>query len=132
MPLPGWIEFHYRPAQAEIPRLYARCDVWLCASRREGFSLPTLEAMACRCPPVSTRMGGPADFVEEGVNGFLVPVNDAEALAQRLAAVFAFDEARWKRMSDAALATAKGYTWDDATTRLERALAEIAGVTVHR
>jgi hypothetical protein len=34
-------------------------------------------------------------------------------------------------MSDAALATASGYTWDDATTLLERALAEIAEVTVH-
>jgi len=130
-PLPGWIEFHYRPAQDQIPRLYARCDVWLCASPREGFSLPALEAMACRCPLVSTRMGGPADFVEEGVNGFLVPVDDAEALAQRLAAVLAFDDARWKRMSDAALATAKRYTWDDATTLLERALAEVAEVTVH-
>jgi glycosyltransferase involved in cell wall biosynthesis len=131
VPLPEWIEFRYRPPQDEIPRIYARCDVWLCASRREGFSLPALEAMACRCPVVSTRMGGPADFVEEGVNGFLVPVDDPEALAERLAAVFAFDEARWKRMSDAALATAKGYTWDDATTLLERALAEIAEATVH-
>jgi glycosyltransferase involved in cell wall biosynthesis len=131
MPLPGWTEFHYRPAQHEIPRLYARCDVWLCASRREGFSLPTLEAMACRCPLVSTRMGGPADFVEEGVNGFLVPVDDADALAERLLGVFRLEEKQWQRMSDAALATAKGYTWDDATTLLERALAEIAEVTVH-
>jgi glycosyltransferase involved in cell wall biosynthesis len=131
MPLPGWIEFHYRPPQDEIPRLYARCDVWLCASRREGFGLPALEAMACRCPLVSTRMGGPADFVEEGVNGFLAPVEDTVALAERLAAVLALDEARWKRMSDAALATARGYTWDDATTRLERALTEIAEVTVY-
>jgi glycosyltransferase involved in cell wall biosynthesis len=131
MPLPGWIEFHYRPAQDEIPRLYGRCDAWLCASRREGFSLPALEAMACRCPLVSTRMGGPKDFVKEGVNGFLVPVNDAEALAERLLRVLRLDEPRWKRMSDAARATASGYSWDDATTLLERSLAEIAQATVH-
>jgi glycosyltransferase involved in cell wall biosynthesis len=79
--LPDWIEFHYRPPQEEIPRLYARCDVWLCASRREGFHLPALEAMACRCPVVSTRMGGPKDLIEEGANGLLVDVDDAEALA---------------------------------------------------
>ncbi len=126
MPLPAWIEFHYRPPQDEIPRLYARCDVWLCASRREGFSLPALEAMACRCPVVSTRMGGPADFVEEGVNGFLVDVQDAAALSERLLRILGFEEAQWKRMSDAALATARGYTWDDATALLESALAEIA------
>ena len=126
LPLPGWIEFHYRPPQEEIPRLYARCDAWLCASRQEGFSLPALEAMACRCPLVSTRMGGPKDFVEEGVNGFLVDVGDAEALAERLLRILRSDQLQWKDMSDAALATAQGYTWDDATTLLERALAGIA------
>jgi|SRR5438874_3036392 len=125
LPLPPWIEFHYRPPQDAIRSIYARCDVWLCGSRREGFHLPPLEAMACRCPVVSTRVGGPMDIVEEGVNGFLVEVEDAAALAERLLRVLAFDEARWTRMSDAALATASGYTWDDATTLLERALADI-------
>jgi glycosyltransferase involved in cell wall biosynthesis len=128
VPLPDWIEFRYRPPQDGIRRLYASCDVWLCASRREGFHLPALEAMACRCPVVSTRMGGPRDFVEEGVNGFLVDVDDAAALAERLLDTLRFEEDRWKGMSDAALATASGYTWDDATTLLERALAEIAEI----
>jgi glycosyltransferase involved in cell wall biosynthesis len=131
LPLPDWIEFHYRPPQDEIPRIYARCDVWLSATRREGFHLPFLEAMACRCPVVSTRMAGMKDLIEEGVNGFLVDVDDADALAERLLKVFGLEEARWKHMSDAAFATANGYTWDDATTLLERALAEIAQATVH-
>jgi glycosyltransferase involved in cell wall biosynthesis len=126
LPLPDWIEFHYRPTQEEIRRLYAQCDVWLCGSRREGFHLPALEAMACRCPVVSTRMGGPMDLIEEGKNGFLVDVDDAETLAEGLLKIFHFEETRWKRMSAAALATAQGYTWDDATTLLERALAAIA------
>jgi glycosyltransferase involved in cell wall biosynthesis len=131
IPLPEWIEFHYRPPQDEIPRIYARCDAWLCASRREGFHLPALEAMACRCPVVSTRMGGPADFIEEGVNGFLVPVNDADGLAERLLEVLRLGEKQWKRMSDAALGTAQGYTWDDATALLEGALAEIVEKSAH-
>jgi len=126
LPLPDWIEFHYRPTQEEIRRLYAQCDVWLCGSRREGFHLPALEAMACRCPVVATRMGGPQDFIEEGVNGFLVDVDDARALAEQLFGILGLEEARWKRMSAAALATAQGYTWDDATTLLEGALAAIA------
>jgi glycosyltransferase involved in cell wall biosynthesis len=126
LPLPDWIEFHYRPPQDEIRRIYASCDVWLCASRREGFHLPALEAMACRCPVVSTRMGGPRDFIAEGVNGFLADVGDAAALCERLLEIFQSEEDRWKRMSDAALATAQGYTWDDATALLEAALAGIA------
>ena len=67
------------------------------------------------------------DFIEEGVNGFLVDVDDAAALAERVAEnISSSKKARWKRMSAAALATARGYTWDDATTLFERALAAIA------
>ena len=129
LPLPYWIEFHYRPTQEEIRRLYAQCDVWLCGSRREGFHLPALEAMACRCPVVSTRMGGPMDLIEEGKNGFLADVDDAEALAEQLLRTFELNEACWKRMSDAALATATRYTWEDASSLLEDALAEIVEST---
>jgi glycosyltransferase involved in cell wall biosynthesis len=128
LPLPDWIEFRYRPPQEEIRRIYASCDVWLCASRREGFHLPALEAMACRCPVVSTRMGGPRDFIEQGVNGFLADVGDAPALSERVLEILQGDQ--WQRMSDAALATAQRYTWDDATTLLEGALANITDACV--
>lgn len=126
IPLPDWVEFHYRPAQDQIPRLYAQCDVWLCGSRREGFHLPPLEAMACRCPVVSTRVGGPVDVIEDGVNGYLADIDDSRVLAERLVHVLSLDAPAWKRMSDAALRTATRYTWEDATELLERALAEIA------
>jgi glycosyltransferase involved in cell wall biosynthesis len=83
--------------------------------------------MACRCPVVSTRVGGPSDTVEEGVNGFLVDAEDSAGLARNLAAVLTLGESEWKRMSDAALATALRYTWDDATGLLESALLDVIG-----
>jgi glycosyltransferase involved in cell wall biosynthesis len=83
LPLPRFAEFHYRPPQEKIKELYAQCDVWLCGSNVEGFHLPPLEAMACRCPVVSTRVGGPMDIIDEGVNGHLVDVKDVNALADR-------------------------------------------------
>lgn len=121
-PLPAGAEFTLQPPQDRIRDIYAQCDVWLCGSRSEGFHLPPLEAMACRCPVVSTRVGGPADIIQEGVNGHLVDVEDAEALADRLVRVLHQPEAQWKAMSDAAYATATRYTWDDATDLFERAL----------
>ena len=125
LPLPEWVEYHHRPPQDKIPQLYGQCDVWLCGSRREGFHLPALEAMACRCPVVSTRCGGPSDFVKEGINGFLVDVEDSVRLADRLVRVLTFSEPEWRRMSDAALATAERYSWDDATDLLESALNDL-------
>lgn len=125
LPLPEWAEFHYRPPQNDLRRLYGQCDVWLCGSRQEGFHLPMLEAMACRCPIVSTRIGGPADTVEQGVNGFLVDVEDSTSLAERLLEVLRLSDAKWQRMSDAALATATRYTWEDATDLLETAFRDV-------
>jgi glycosyltransferase involved in cell wall biosynthesis len=124
LPLPNWAEYHYRPPQNELRRLYGQCDVWLCGSRQEGFHLPMLEAMACRCPVVSTRIGGPADMIEEDINGFLVDVEDCVRLADRLLEVLNLSDAKWRLMSDAALATAARYTWDDATDLLEAAFGD--------
>ncbi len=124
-PLPNWIEFYYRPKQEEIRDIYSSCDVWLCGSRQEGFHLPPLEAMACGCPVVSTRVGGPQDIVKAGVNGFLADVADVDNLTRYLLQILTANEESWQRMSDAAVATALEYTWDDATDLFEKALTNI-------
>ncbi|MCG2633014.1 glycosyltransferase family 4 protein [Bradyrhizobium sp. WYCCWR 13023] len=118
-PLPAWVEFKYRPAQDEMRKIYSSCDVWLCGSRSEGFYLPMLEAMACRCPVVSTKVGGPIDNIEDGTNGYLANIEDAAALAARTLQVLRLNELDWETMSQAALSTAEKYTWDDATDSLE-------------
>lgn len=130
LPLPNWAEVHHRPPQDAIRKIYEKCDVWLCASRREGFHLPPLEAMACRCPVVSTIVGGPLDVVQDAINGYLVKIDDVDALTERLMTVLTLNDADWRRMSDAALATATRYTWDDATDLLEDAFQQI--IEVHR
>ena len=115
------------PPQDQIREIYARCDVWLCGSRSEGFHLPPSEAMACRCPVVSTRIGGSVEIIEDGINGYLVDVDDHEALADRLIRVLSRDEDAWRAMSDAALKTVTRYSWDDATDRFEAALLSTVG-----
>lgn len=124
LPLPSFAEFHHQPPQDAIRDLYARCDVWMCGSHKEGFHLPPLEAMACRCPVVSTRVGGPLDIVEDGVNGHLVDVQDADALADRVLRVLNLPEEEWRHMSDAAYRTATSFSWDEATDLLEKALEQ--------
>ncbi len=119
---PDGFEFHLLPPQSRIRHLYSECDVWLCSSRREGFHLPVLEAMACRCPVVSTRVGGPADLIEPGVSGYLVDVGDVEGLAASACRVLLGGESSWRRLSDAAYAVARTHGWDDATDSYEGAL----------
>ena len=122
LPLPSNTQYIQSPAQETIKNVYANCDVWLCGSWTEGFHLPPLEAMACRCPVVSTQVGGPIDIIKDGVNGYLAPKGDSETLANHLIHILNLSDEKWRAMSDAAYTTAAQYTWNDATERFEQEL----------
>ena len=118
-------QYFLSPDQDRIPALYRACDVWLCSSKQEGFGLPVLEAMACRCPAVSTAVGGPMDFISDGINGLLAPVEDAVALADAMEKLLTIAEADWRAMSEAAYLTATQYSWKDAADRFEKTLLSL-------
>ncbi len=122
---PAGAKFVRRPPQEEIREIYSKCDVWLCGSYAEGFHLPPLEAMACRCPVVSTKVGGPVDIIEQGVNGYLANVADSEGLADGLLRVVGTSDELWRSMSDAAYETAARYSWDDAAILFEAGLDSV-------
>lgn len=62
-------------------------DAFCLLSRSEGFSNALLEAMACGIPSVVTRVGGNPEAITGGENGFLVPVEDDAAAAEKLLCV---------------------------------------------
>ena len=62
-------------------------DAFCLLSRSEGFSNALLEAMACGVPSVVTRVGGNPEAISDGENGFLVPVGDDAAAAEKLLAL---------------------------------------------
>lgn len=64
--------------------VYYNSDVLLLPSFNEGLPMSILEAMAYGLPVISTPVGGIAEAVEEGVNGFLVSPGDAKALAEKM------------------------------------------------
>lgn len=68
----------------ELDQLYRRCDIVVVPSRFESFGLPLIEAMMRGRPVVASAVGGMEEIVEEGVNGLLVPAEDADALARAL------------------------------------------------
>lgn len=71
----------------EIPRWYRALSVVVCPSRVEGFGLPCLEAMASGCTVVATRTGAWPEVISEGRDGYLVPCQDMDALADAIAKV---------------------------------------------
>lgn len=120
-PLPEGSIYFENPGQDELRDIYARCDLWLCTSTSEGFHLPPHEAMACRCPVVSTKVGGPTDLIEHGINGFLCDVNDCNQLSNYATIILSLDNDSWIKMSDAAHRRAIKFTWENAAERFEEA-----------
>ncbi|MFZ5485552.1 MAG: glycosyltransferase family 4 protein [Pseudomonadota bacterium] len=120
--LPDYVDLHVAPRQETLRELYASCDVWLTTSRSEGFNLMAMEAMACRTPVVSTRTGWPVEGVRDGVNGYLVNVDDAEAAAEALAKVLELKDTQWRTMSNQAFATVADASWEASCIQFEKAL----------
>jgi glycogen(starch) synthase len=81
--------------------LYARADLFVHATRFEGSSLVTLEAMAHGAAVVATRAGGIPDKITDGETGRLVEPGDVPALADAIAAL-AGDPAERRRLGEAA------------------------------
>jgi len=120
--LPAGSDFQYRPPQDRIREIYSRCDVWLTASRSEGFNLPALEAMACRTPVVSTRTGWPEEAIVPGQNGLLVDIDDRQALAAALEWILTRSEERWQELAENAYLTSSRGSWDESADLFEQAL----------
>lgn len=68
----------------DVPQLLARMDVFVLSSKREGFPVAILEAMAAGRPVVATDVGGVTEVVSSGSDGIVVPPEDAGALADAL------------------------------------------------
>jgi len=70
--------------RADAVEVIAACDVLCLSSRTEGLGLVVLEAMSVGVPVVATAAGGVVELLDDGVEGRLVPVGDASALADGL------------------------------------------------
>jgi glycosyltransferase involved in cell wall biosynthesis len=99
----------------ELDRLYARAAVVACPSRREGFGVACLEAMAHARPVVATGVGGLLDLVVDGETGLVVPPRDPAALRAALERLLADGELR-RRLGAAGRERARErFSWDVVT-----------------
>ena len=75
----------FRGHSADITQDYAWCEILVMPSRFEGMPNVALEALSSGRPVLGSRVGGITELVAPGVNGWLVPGEDADALAGSIA-----------------------------------------------
>ena len=76
--------FEFLGERRDVPDLLASFEVFAFPSHFEGLCLAVIEAQAAGVPVVATPVGGIRETVVEGETGFLVPVGDPQALAERI------------------------------------------------
>ena len=81
----SWLHLHGKFARPKVAEIYSAIDVLvLPAIYMEIFGLVVAEALSAGRPVLTTSCGGPAEQVLDGVNGWIVPPNDADALAKKI------------------------------------------------
>ncbi len=96
--------------RADVAALMRASDLFVLPSLAEGFALSLIEALAAGLPVVATQVGSAPEVIEDGVNGYLVPPEDAPALARAVVRALGRDNAARAEMAQAARATAARYS----------------------
>lgn len=96
----GRVSFTASPSPDALIALYQSASVLALTSYEEGFGMVILEAMACGIPVVSTRSGGPDEIVRDGLDGYLVGIDDVAGFAGRLTWLLS-DESLNRKMGEA-------------------------------
>ena len=106
----------------EMRRHYEWADVFVFPSICEGSATVTYEALAAGLPVITTPNAG--SVVRDGVDGFMVPIRDAEAIAARLE-LFLGDAELLAHMSQNAIKRGREFSWEKYGERLVAALQQI-------
>lgn len=104
---PGNVTFHGRATRDQAAKWYRQSDIFVLPTLSDGFAITQLEAMTYGLPVVATPCCG--DVVSDGVDGFIVPPRDADALARALQR-YILEPPLLKSQQTAALAKAKEFT----------------------
>ncbi len=99
-----------------VQNAMSQSSIFVLSSIFEGFGLVIVEAMSCGLPVVSFDCPcGPKDIITEGEDGYLVPINNEEVLAEKISLLIEDEELR-KDMGKEAIMKAKQYNVNNITT----------------
>jgi glycosyltransferase involved in cell wall biosynthesis len=108
-------------AQADLNVVLSASDLFVLATRNEGWANVFLEAMACGLPVVTTDVGGNAEVVSDDRLGTIVTFGDRASLTRAISEALTRD---WDR--DAIVAHAESHSWERRTRTLVEEFAAIA------
>jgi glycosyltransferase involved in cell wall biosynthesis len=112
------IVVHGPKPHSQLLWYYSQGTIFCLPSLQDGFGMVLLEAMACGLPAICTTNTAGEDVIREGVDGFVVPIRDVQALKERIQ--WAYDHrSQCLDMGRAARErVSSGFSWDDYGDRI--------------
>jgi len=108
----------------DVPELMRQADIFVRPSTLEGMPLTVLEAMASNLPVIATPVGGTPELIKDGINGYLIPVDDHIALANSIIKLLD-DPVSGVQMGQKGREMVEiNYTWEAMTEKTEQVYIE--------
>lgn len=123
--LENQVEWHDHVDNEKLPAFYRAADAFAIPSKQEGLAIVGLEAMACGTPVVSTRCGGPEEYVEDGETGFLVDSGDNSEFTDRLVSLLQNESLRNELGANARSMVESRYAEEEVREQFVRALQRL-------
>lgn len=108
----------------ELVRFYQEADLFVFPSLLDSFAMVVLEAMACGTPVIVSENTGAKDAVRNGIDGYIVPIRDVEALKQRIDYLYQHRETL-EVMGGNARSQAEEYSWEVYRGRVRETVTKI-------
>lgn len=123
------IKFQGAVPQNELHKHFAQASVSCLASIADGFALVVVQSMACGIPAIVTENVGSKDIIQNGENGYVVPIRSPDILAKRLQ-YLAENPDKLKEMSGKALQTiSESCSWESYGKRLRNFINSLGKTT---
>ena len=109
----------------DVVELLRTLDVFVSASRSESFGIAMVEAMASGVPVVATMTGGAQEIIDADKTGLLVPIGDAEGLAEAICELLDDPKRRERLAADARRMVSERFSLDRMVARTEQVYQEV-------
>lgn len=105
----------------DIVTVYRRaCDIFVAPSRSEGLGNAFISALASRLPLITTGVGGIADYAFDGETAWIVPVEDSNAIAEKVKEVLANPQKAHEISERARVMIEEKYDWDNIAREMRQ------------
>ncbi|MBN2261078.1 MAG: glycosyltransferase [Clostridiales bacterium] len=111
----------------DIKKLFNKCSVYVQPSVTEGFGINVLEAMSFARPVIVTEGAGVSELVDEGKDGFIVPIRDSKIIKEKIEYLYE-NPKTLKKMGKNARIKAEKYTWKIMEEKTQKLIQEILNV----